>query len=957
MTKTKIAVAVLLAALLAMSAAQSASATFGLQPGTTDAAALDENGETFSQAGAHPFDVGTVFKLNTMLSPRQFEAENGLLVSSESPLRNVKVEAPAGFVGNPTATPRCSLADFLLSSSWGPGAACPAASQVGIAVTDINYLGLELLHWKSAIYSLKPRKGEPALFGFKVTFVPTLVVPSLRSEGDYGFDFNVKDVDRTLPVQGNEFTLWGVPADPAHDDERNDQPQVDPQCNGGDPSRELPCPANVPEKPFLTDPVDCVHGPFFLHTEVQAWGGQSDGASFVTHDDEGNPIGVTRCDRVPFEPSMSSLLTTDNAETATGLDFELTMPTAGIENPEGLAQSYLKEAVVKLPEGVTVNPSAAEGLGVCSKAQFAKETVSSQPGEGCPNQSKVGNIDIQSPLLEPGELVEGALYLGTPDDPTTTEAEAENPFDSLLALYLVAKLPDRGVMVKLAGKVAPDPVTGQITTTFENLPQLPFSSFKLHFREGARAPLVSAPTCGSHATEGRFVPYSDPGNSVPLSSGSLIRKGVGGASCPSAGLPPFHPAFRAGSVNNNAKSYSPFDMRLTRQDGEQDMTKFSSVLPPGVLGTLKGVAKCPNRAISQAKSKTGREELANPSCPRDSEIGHILAGAGVGSVLTYVSGKAYLGGRYRGDPLSVIVITPAVAGPFDVGTVVTREALTLNPETAEVEVDGSRSDPIPHILQGIPLKVRDLRVYVDREHFILNPTSCDPSKAHATLFGSYLDVFSPADDRPFDMQTGYQAANCRNLGFRPKLKIGLNGGSKRGSHPALRAVLSARPKDANIGSAVVTLPKSAFLDQAHIRTICTRVQFAAHHCPEGSEYGYAKAWTPLLEEPIEGPVYLRSSSHKLPDLVVHLQGLVDVDVVSRIDSFKGGLRSSFETVPDAPVSRFVLTMQGGDHGLVVNSQNLCAGTNRAEARFSGQNGKAYDFRPVVEPRGCGGRGR
>jgi hypothetical protein len=309
----------------------------------------------------------------------------------------------------------------------------------------------------------------------------------------------------------------------------------------------------------------------------------------------------------------------------------------------------------------------------------------------------------------------------------------------------------------------------------------------------------------------------------------------------------------------------------------------------------------------------------------------------------------------------VIAVTPAVAGPFDVGTIVVREALTLNPETAEVEVDGKASDPIPHILAGIPLKVRDLRVYVDRKDFILNPTSCDPSKAKATLFGSFLDVFNPADDLPVGLEDRYQAANCANLGFKPKLAINLKGGTKRGDHPALKAIVNARPSDANIGGAVVTLPKSAFLEQGHIRTICTRVQFAAKSCPEAAQYGYAKAFTPLLDEPVEGPVYLRSSNHKLPDLVASLHGIVDVDIVGRIDSFKGGIRSSFETTPDAPVSKFILSMQGGKKGLVVNSRNLCAQTSRADARFTGQNGKLHDFRPVVRATGCGkarkGKGR
>jgi len=375
-----------------------------------------------------------------------------------------------------------------------------------------------------------------------------------------------------------------------------------------------------------------------------------------------------------------------------------------------------------------------------------------------------------------------------------------------------------------------------------------------------------------------------------------------------------------------------------------------------VLGKLAGVGKCPEAAIATAKAKTGKAELSNPSCPSGSQIGRILAGAGVGSVLTYVGGKIYLAGPYKGAPLSVVVITPAVAGPFDVGTVVVREGLDLDPETAEVQVDGAASDPIPHILAGIPLKLRDLRVYVDRDKFILNPTSCDPSATKAVLFGSFLDVFSPADDIAVNLSDRFQAANCRNLGFGPKLKLSLKGGTRLGDFPGLRATLKARPADANIGAVQVTLPRSAFLEQAHLNNICTRVQFRAENCPKGSIYGHARAITPLLEDPIEGPVLLRSSNHKLPDLVIALKGLVDVNVVSRIDSHKGALRSSFESVPDAPIDKFVLTMKGGKKGLIVNSRNLCAARSRAKVTFSGQNGKVSKLRPVLKAR-CGGKGR
>jgi len=465
---------------------------------------------------------------------------------------------------------------------------------------------------------------------------------------------------------------------------------------------------------------------------------------------------------------------------------------------------------------------------------------------------------------------------------------------------------------------------------------------------------VSPPTCGTFSTVAKLTPWSDSTQTLTAVSTFEITGGIDQGPCPPGGIPPFHPDFEAGSINNNAKSYSPFDMRLIRNDGEQDLTKFSSVLPPGVLGKLAGVSKCPDAAVDIAKAKTGRQEQASPSCPANSKIGRSLAGAGVGGALTYVPGDIYLGGAYHGDPLSVISITSAIAGPFDAGTVVTRLALTLNPETAEVEVDGAASDPIPHILKGIPLKVRDIRVYVDRQDFILNPTSCDRSSARATLFGGYRDVFSSADDVPVDLSTPYQAANCLNLPFKPKLSLNLKGGTKRGDHPALRAELNARPGDANIGAASVTLPRSAFLDQSHIRTICTRVQFAAKNCPKAAEYGFAKAWTPLLDEPIEGPVYLRSSNHKLPDLVIALHGLVDVEVATRIDSAHGGIRATVEDAPDAPLSKVMLTMQGAKKGLIVNSRDLCGSTNRAEVRFTGQNGKQVTSNPAMKP-DCGSR--
>jgi len=934
-------------------AAPNASAAFGIVDGSLDGSVLDAGGEPFTQAGGHPASAGVHFDFN-----RAVDDQFGTVVSDGGDVKDIFVEVPPGFVGNATAVPTCSRARFFDTL----GAGCPADTQVGVASVDTELFN-SVITVPASVYNLEAPAGVPAEFGFAPAGIVTLARPTLRSDGDYGITFRTADIPQLQSLLSISFDFWGVPADPIHDNQRGEslftlffgvnvcaaekiEGEVVPTVIGP------PCPSNAPELPFLTNPTDCSHGPFDTTLRVVSWQGDEDSEVFTSHDNLGNPIGATGCEKVPFDPTIVAAPTTELAGAPSGLDFELKMPDDGLLNPTGVAQSQPKRTEVTLPEGVTINAAAGEGLTPCTPADYARETATSAPGEGCPNGAKLGTVEVKSPLL--AETAEGSLYIAQQDDPRTTAHGAENPFDSLLAIYLVAKVPERGVVVKLAGKVSPDPKTGQLITVFDDLPQLPVESFRLHFREGARSTLVTPPACGTYPIVAKFTPWSasDPDNPAPgevvtTTSSFKITKGGDGGACPPAGVPPFRPEFSAGSINNNAGSYSPFNMRLVRHDGEQDMTKFSATLPPGVVAKLAGVSKCPEGAIAVARAKRGREEQASPSCPANSQIGHILAGAGVGGVLTYVEGKVYLGGPYGGAPLSAIVITPAVAGPFDVGTVITREALNLNPTTAEVSVDGEHSDPIPYILEGIPLKVRDIRVYTDRPEFTLNPTSCDPSQVGARLWGSFLDVFSSADDVPVALSTRYQTANCLTLGFKPQLNLHLNGGTARGAHPGLRAVLNARPGDANIGAAVVTLPRSAFLDQAHIRTICTRVQFAADQCPKGAQYGYARAFTPLLDEPIEGPVYLRSSNHQLPDLVADLHGLVDVEIVGRIDSFRGGIRSSFETVPDARVSKFVLRMQGGKKGLIVNSRDLCAGVAKATARFTGQNGKVHNFRPVM----------
>jgi hypothetical protein len=628
------------------------------------------------------------------------------------------------------------------------------------------------------------------------------------------------------------------------------------------------------------------------------------------------------------------------------------MPNAGLLDSNAISEGQAKKVEVTLPEGMTLNPSQAEGLAACSPADYARETASSAPGEGCPEASKVGTVQASTPILK--EEAKGALYVARPYD---------NPFGSLLALYMVAKIPDRGVLIKQAGEVALNPVTGQIVSTFDELPQMPVETFKLHFFEGKRAPLVMPSKCGTYDLVAKFTPWNaaDPDNPLPnevitKTSSFTVDQGVNGGPCPS-GPEPFKPGFKAGTTNNAAGSYSPFNIRLTREDGEQEISRFSMTLPKGVIGKLAGIPFCPDSAIAAAKARTGpnggQEEIDNPSCPAASQIGRTLVGAGVGPELSYAPGRVYLAGPYKGAKLSIVAIATAKVGPFDLGTVVIRQALRINSETAEVTSDGSSSDPIPHILQGVVVHARDIRVYIDRENFVLNPTNCDRKAAAATVIsggGLSADVSAP-----------FQAVNCMNLGFKPSLSIQLRGGTTRTATPRLKAVAKARPGDANIGRAQVTLPPSEFLEQNHIRTVCTRVQFNAgggngEKCPKASIYGKAKAISPLLDEPVSGPVFLRSSNHELPDMVAALHSSkVDIDLVGRIDSPKsGGIRSTFESVPDAPVSKFILEMQGGNKGLIVNSEDICKGKHRALANFKGQNGKRHEFKPVVKAQ-CGGK--
>ncbi len=875
-----------------------------------------------SQAGAH-----ADFTSSIVLKTENFELP--------ALTRNVSVELPQGLLANPTATPKCSASQFVGTNVEDKSNAtgCPQNSQVGVTHIIFSNEHEGTADFIEPVFNLEPRVGEPARLGFIALQYPILIDTELRS--DYGVTAMVKGADTLATLYTTETTLWGVPADESHDSERM-TPYESAHNRGGVETPTGTRQSGLTPTPFMFNPTRC-DGSLPIRATADSYQ-----LPEILTEGVGLLSPVTGCSLLNFKPDLTTTPSTKRASSGTGLNVKLTMPTKGLEVSTLPGEAEMRKAEVTLPEGLTINPSQADGLGACSEADFRREAASSLPGEGCPESSKIGTAVASSPLLE--EEAEGALYVATPH---------ANPFGSLIALYLVLRVPERGVIVKLAGRVEPDAKTGQLVSTFGEapyeIPQIPVSSFELRFREGARAPLVTPRSCGVYAGTALFTSWA--GQTSESHPGFEVTSGPNGGSCPNGGPPAFHPRFSGGTLNNNAASYSPLAMRLTREDGDQELTRFSSKLPPGLVAKLSGTSECPALAIEGARTKTGFEELASPSCPGSSKVGSLVSGAGVGGALTYVRGSLYLSGPYRGAPLSVVAIVPAVAGPFDLGTVVIREPLRINPETTEVEVDGS-ADPIPRMLEGIPLNVRDVRVDVDRPSFTINPTNCDPFALRATLWGSGNDVFSLADDLPVSLRDRFQAANCSRLSFKPKLTLKMSGGTRRGGHPSLRAVLKMPKGGANIGDASVALPHSEFLDQSNIRTICTRVQFAANSCPAAAVYGHAVAKTPLLDKPLSGPVYLRSSNHKLPDLVADLRGQINVVLDGRIDSVKGGIRTTFASVPDAPVTSFVLTMRGGNKGLLENSTNICSRQHRAKAHFGGQNDRVSDFAPVLQA-GCG----
>jgi hypothetical protein len=844
-----------------------------------------------SKAGGHP-DVRIHYKYR---HDNETECEENCLYP-----RFIRVDWPEGFIGNPHVTPKCTLTEFSTQK-------CPSDAQVGtFAVNELASSGMYV-----PVYNLQTRPDQAGVLGFIAPLigVPFLLELTSRTDDDYGLHAETSPILR-LPLPNQELELWGVPQSKAHDFERFITPLsggglcLKQFVNGCPPGEGFTspthAPATTPEGPFLQNPTVC-NVPLSVRAEVEYHGGLTGGQELPW-------APTTGCNQASFSPSITAKMTTTSADTASGLDTDLKVPQT--QSPDTPSPSELKVARLTLPEGISINPNAADGKLACPEFLSAIGTLAAA---SCPEFSKIGTLVLDVAALP--EPIPGALYLAEP--------KPGEPYRVLLAASGFA------TNVKLLGTVEPDPQTGQVEIVFKKLPQAPLQEFDLHVFGSERGLLASPTHCGTYQMKGEFVPWNDALSTRFSTNTITINSGPGGSPCP-VGPRALNPGLQAGVANSTAGTHSPFSMTLSRNDGEQNLTGLTIATPPGFSASLRGVAYCPEPAIAtlSSPSHTGVAELGSPACPGSSQIGTVTAGVGAGSHPLYVKGKAYFAGPYKGAPLSLVAVVPAVSGPYDLGNVVVRAAIQVDPVTARIT---TVSDSLPQILEGIPLRGRSILLNLDRSNFTLNPTNCDQFAIDESTTGNEGGLTARS--------VQFQVANCADLPFAPKLSLNLTGGLNRRGHPAVKATFTAAPGEANTRKVIVALPKGELLDNAHIGNVCTRPQFAADACPAASQLGTANVSTPLLDAPLTGNVYLRSGSNNLPDIAVDLEGQVDFELVGRVDTVKGGsLRTSFETAPDVPVTQFVLSLAGGSKGLLQNSESLCRKPKKATTTIVGQNG-------------------
>jgi hypothetical protein len=871
-----------------------------------------ETGAAATQAGEHPFQLTTILDFNETLG--RPEAPDLVHPSVAHQIRNLHFVLPPGLVANAKATRQCTTAQFNVLFEAGEGnlTECPGESAIGVATLEFWTKPLGLHTEEVPVFNLVPQAGEPARFGIEDAKVHVFLDTAVRTGEGYGGEVSVTNASTAVEVLGSVVTIWGDPGESHHNNARGWECVNLERNEGAEHEEDVdPCPKKETAEqnnPLLTLPTNC-GVPQNSSVSGEAWptvvnGIAQEGPEFKFERETPLPP-LTSCERLDFEPTEFGVQPDKtSANTPTGLDVTEKFPQTGLLAKEGHAEADVKETTVALPEGVQANAGAANGLEDCSVAQVEFHGNSGDPsglsGEleqqgfastltNCPNASKVGKVTIKTPLL-PNDL-EGFVYLGEQDT---------NPFKSPLVLYLVAQDPVSGVLVKLAGEVKINEATGQLVSTFKNTPPLPFEELKLEFFDGPRASQTTPAHCGTYKTEASLVSWSD-GKTVKPTSAFTVNPG----SCTSGALP-FSPSFEAGSTTDEAYAFTPFTLTIGRPDGQQALKSITMHLPPGQAAMISSVAECPEPAAGQ--------EWA---CGPESEIGHSTAVSGLGEDPVTLGGTVYFAGPYKGAPFSVVDITPANAGPFRLGNVVVRSTITVDPNTAAATIT---SDALPQFVKGVPSQLKELNVTINRPGFEFNPTNCSPMGITGTLAGyegGGEEVSSP-----------FQVANCAALPFAPDFTASTTSHTSK-TDGANLFVKITYPKGAyaNVAKSITELPYALPSRLTTIQKACPDTVFEANPaaCDEGSMIGHAVVHTPVFKNPLVGPAYLVSHGNRaFPDIEIVLQGEGIMLVLDGHTDIKNSItKTSFESVPDAPVEVFELILPEGPHSALAANDNLC----------------------------------
>ncbi|HWO83743.1 MAG TPA: hypothetical protein VNM38_08140 [Solirubrobacterales bacterium] len=874
-----------------------APAGFGILPESFSLDFLRSDGiSRIREAGAHPGLVVMPLDLKTIETA---VAGGTSRTRPAAALRDLDVDLPPGFLGYPAAVGECTPAQLISS-------ACPPASQVGRVDGHLAFFGTADEPFRSftlPLFNMSAPRGALADLVFESMNNPVHLKAFLDPSRNYALTIRSSNVNETVPATDLRITLWGVPADPVHDSER---------CgNFAFGSTAGECSAGVPPQPFLTLPSTCGQEEAVTLRNYDSW---EEPGIF------GPPLSalaadsLTGCGERQLEPDLE--VEADTLRTATPSGVEVRVEVPPNEDPFGHATPPARSIAVRLPVGMGISPAAAPRLATCAPSQMQLRT---DHPVSCPEASRIGAVSVVSPLLP--QPLEGAIFLAR---------QGDNPFGSLFGVYLVVHdSEERGVLVKIPGRLDLDRDDGRITALFEDLPQIPFESLRLAFAGGPRALLVSSSSCGTQAAEAAVSSYAQPDAVARSIDTYTLEEGSNGSPCPAASADrPFGPRMQAGTVDVRAGAYTQLALRFEREDREQELQTIRLDLPPGITADLTGVAICPDARIGSIASGTAAAELATPACPPDSRLGTATATAGAGAEPISLPGRVYLAGPYRGAPFSLETVVPLKVGPFDLGSIGLRSAVHIDPRTARASVV---SDPLPTVIEGVPLSLRALRLTLGRPRFIRNPTDCEET--------AMKGAFASAEGTKAEVSDRFQVGGCGRLGFKPSIAVRFLGHPRRGAHPRIRTVLRSRWGDANLRRVALTLPPTMLLDSRGILDVCTRERFRWRDCPVGSAVGHLSVRTPLLDRPLRGAVYLLEGTGRLPALGAALDGDVDLEITGRVDSFRGRLRTIFSRLPDAPWSKIVFELDGGKGGLLVNTGGVCAAANRVPATILAHSGR------------------